>query len=606
MSVNTLKESIIQLKTVTIMYVEDERAAREEIAYFLETKVDKLYQCENGLEGLELFKAKQDEIDIIITDIQMPKMTGLEMAQEIKNINPDMPIIITSAFNDSDYLFKAIETGISHYVTKPVDLMQLIQKSANIAKTLNLQKAFNHTKNSLENYQKAIDKSMLLTKCDADGVITYVNDKFCTMTGFDSEELIGEKEGKLWHDSEIKEGKYTTLFETLDQKHYYHDVIIYETKPGNTLIVDLTAFSVLDANNQIEGYIFIRNDITELINYRKLLETRLNIHKEDLREKVHFLHEYQKALDLGTALCRMSVTGEITYANQTFISLLGFESQDIIGENYFKLCEFEAGSNSAQILTQNIHEKKVYNASVLHKSIKGKATYLSSAYIPIFDINQEIVEIVCIHHDLTEIIELNREIHDTQRELIYTLGEVTENRSNETGNHIKRVAEYTAILAKHAGFEKELEVIKIASTMHDIGKIAIEDSILKKPGKLTDEEFDRMKEHSMIGYNIFKNSTRPILQAAAIIARDHHEKWNGKGYPVGLAGEEIHPYGRIVAIADVFDALGADRVYKKAWDLEKIYALLKKERGQHFDPKLIDIFFENLDEILAIKEKFKD
>ncbi len=302
----------------------------------------------------------------------------------------------------------------------------------------------------------------------------------------------------------------------------------------------------------------------------------------------------------------MSVSGEITYANQTFISILGFENQDIIGENYFKLCEFEAGSNSAQMLTQNIHDKKVYNASVLHKSIKGKATYLSSAYIPIFDIQQEIVEIVCIHHDLTEIIELNSEIHDTQRELIYTLGEVTENRSNETGNHIKRVAEYTAILAKHAGYEKDIEVIKIASTMHDIGKIAIEDSILKKPGKLTDEEFDRMKEHSMIGYNIFKNSTRPILQAAAIIARDHHEKWNGKGYPAGLAGEEIHPYGRIVAIADVFDALGADRVYKKAWDLEKIYALLKEERGQHFDPKLIDIFFENLDEILEIRKKFKD
>ena len=142
--------------------------------------------------------------------------------------------------------------------------------------------------------------------------------------------------------------------------------------------------------------------------------------------------------------------------------------------------------------------------------------------------------------------------------------------------------------------------------MHDIGKIAIEDDILKKPGKLTDEEFNRMKEHSIIGYNMFKNSNRPILQAAAIIARDHHEKWNGTGYPNGLKEEEIHPFGRIVAIADVFDALGSDRVYKKAWDLEKIYALFKEERGRHFDPELIDLFFEHIDEILAIRNKYKD
>lgn len=606
MSANTLKKSIIQLKTTTVLYVEDELSAREEIAYFLESKVKKLYVCEDGQEGLELYESKKDEIDIIITDIQMPKMTGLEMAQKIKAQDPDMPIIITSAFNDSEYLFKAIETGISHYVTKPVDLMQLILKASKIAQTLNLQKKFIQTKKSLEHYQNAIDKSMLLTKCDTNGLITYVNDKFCSMTGFSKDELLGEKEGKLWHDSEVKEGKYTKLFEILTQKNHYHDVVIYETKQGNTLIVDLTAFTILDENDQIEGYIFIRNDITELINYRKLLENRLNVNKKDLREKVHFLNEYQKALDLGTALCRMDIAGEITYANHTFVSILGFENDEIIGKNYFKLCEFEEGTDASKVLQQNIHETKVHNASITHKAKDGKTIYLLASYIPIFNIHNEVVEIVCIHHDLTQMVELNDEIQETQRELIYTLGEVTENRSNETGNHIKRVAEYTAILAKHAGYGKDVDTIKIASTMHDIGKIAIEDSILKKPGKLTEEEFDRMKEHSIIGYNIFKNSKRPILEAAAIIAKDHHEKWNGKGYPQGLKGEEIHPYGRIVAIADVFDALGADRVYKKAWDLERIYTLLKEERGQHFDPHLIDIFFENLDEILKIRNKYTD
>jgi len=142
--------------------------------------------------------------------------------------------------------------------------------------------------------------------------------------------------------------------------------------------------------------------------------------------------------------------------------------------------------------------------------------------------------------------------------------------------------------------------------MHDIGKIGISDDILNKPGKLDKNEWDVMRTHSTIGYEILKNSTRPILQAAATVAYTHHEKWDGSGYPIGLKGEEIHIFGRITAIADVFDALGSDRVYKEAWPLEKILDFFKEQKGKHFDPKLIDIFFDNLDEFLKIRDKYKD
>ncbi len=606
MSINTLKESITHLQHATILYVEDEAAAREEIRFFLENKVKQLHICENGDEALEFYQLHQEEIDIIITDIQMPKMNGLEMAEVIKADNPDMPIIITSAFNDNAYLFRAIETGINHYVTKPVNLLQLLQKCAGIMKTKNLQQAFIKTKNSLENYQNAINHSMLLSKCDLEGNITYINDKLCKLSGYMKEELLGKKEHILWAESEITEGKYNALFQTLQKEHYYHDSITYQTKEGARLVVDITAFAIIDENNDCEGYLFIRNDITELANYRKLLEKRLNVNKKDLKEKVHFLHEYQKALDLGTALCRINPSGQITYINHTFSSLLGLENKKMLEQNYFSIFAFDSGSDTKKILSQKMQEIKVHHTSITYTTNEDRTIYLNVAYIPIFDMHHQVVEIVCIHHDLTDMIELNTEIQDTQRELIYKLGEITENRSNETGNHIKRVAEYAAILAKYAGFEKELDTIKIASTMHDIGKIAIEDAILKKPGKLTDEEFEKMKEHAKIGYDIFKNSKRPILKAAAIIAKEHHEKYNGKGYPEGLAGEAIHPYGRIVAIADVFDALGSDRVYKKAWPLEKILDLLKKERGKHFDPTLVDIFFDHLKEFLAIRDRYKD
>jgi HD-GYP domain-containing protein (c-di-GMP phosphodiesterase class II) len=202
---------------------------------------------------------------------------------------------------------------------------------------------------------------------------------------------------------------------------------------------------------------------------------------------------------------------------------------------------------------------------------------------------------------------LANEIEETQKEIIFTMGEIGESRSKETGNHVKRVAEYSYLIALQLGIpDEEADILRMASPMHDIGKVAIPDAVLKKPGKLTEEEFEIMKSHTTIGYNLLKNSKRRILKTAAIVAHQHHEKWNGKGYPQGLKGEDIHIYGRITAIADVFDALGSDRVYKKAWDLERILNLFKEERGQHFDPKVVDAFLECLPRLLEVRDKYSD
>jgi len=209
--------------------------------------------------------------------------------------------------------------------------------------------------------------------------------------------------------------------------------------------------------------------------------------------------------------------------------------------------------------------------------------------------------------DITSAVEAEQEIINTQKDVVYTMGAIGETRSKETGNHVKRVAIYSEILALKYGLSKEdAELLKLASPMHDIGKVGIKDEILNKPGKLTDDEFKIMKTHSTLGYNMLKNSDKPILKAAAVVAHQHHEKWNGTGYPKKLAGEDIHVFGRITAIADVFDALGSNRVYKKAWELDKIFELFKEQRGKHFDPKLVDLFFEHFDEINEIRLKYQD
>ena len=206
-----------------------------------------------------------------------------------------------------------------------------------------------------------------------------------------------------------------------------------------------------------------------------------------------------------------------------------------------------------------------------------------------------------------ELQALTQEIEDTQREVVFTMGSIGESRSKETGNHVKRVAEYSKLLALYYGLsESEAEMLKQASPMHDIGKVAIPDSILNKPGRFTDEEFIHMQKHAELGYEMLKSSKRPLLKAAATVAYEHHERWDGKGYPNQKSGEDIHIYGRITSIADVFDALGSDRCYKQAWDDEKIFNFFKEERGKQFDPKLVDIFFEHLDEFLSIRQTYND
>lgn len=202
---------------------------------------------------------------------------------------------------------------------------------------------------------------------------------------------------------------------------------------------------------------------------------------------------------------------------------------------------------------------------------------------------------------------LLEEIEATQKEVVYIMGVTGESRSKETGNHVKRVAEYSGILAEAYGLgEEEVDTLKNASPMHDLGKIAIPDAVLNKPGRFDEAERRIMDTHTELGYNILKSSERTLLKAAAIVAHQHHEKWDGSGYPKGLKGEEIHIYGRITAVADVFDALGSDRVYKKAWPDEKVFKLFKEERGRHFDPQLIDLFLENQDSFLAIRDQFQD
>lgn len=204
-----------------------------------------------------------------------------------------------------------------------------------------------------------------------------------------------------------------------------------------------------------------------------------------------------------------------------------------------------------------------------------------------------------------EVDKATSRLKESEQEILQVLGKSAEYKDPETNAHTQRVAHYCKLLTKAYGLDEELQdIIYYASPFHDLGKIGIPDRILLKAGKLDDDEYNIMKKHSQIGYEILKGSKSKYLKAGGVIAYNHHEKYDGSGYPNGLKGENIPIFGRITAIADVFDALTSNRPYKKAWSIDEAFNLLLKEKEKHFDPVLVDLFIKNKESVLDIYNKF--
>lgn len=206
-----------------------------------------------------------------------------------------------------------------------------------------------------------------------------------------------------------------------------------------------------------------------------------------------------------------------------------------------------------------------------------------------------------------KVSEATREIRTREQETLLRLAKAGEYRDEETGNHVIRMAKFARLMAEKLGLpESDCHVIESAAPMHDIGKIGIPDGILLKPGKLDSSELQIMRTHSRIGYEILKDSPSKYLQMGAVIALGHHERYDGTGYPSRLRGYEIPLEARIVAVADVFDALMSNRPYKKPWSMQDALSYLNAERGKHFDPDCIDAFHAQFEKILSIRQEFLD
>ena len=326
-----------------------------------------------------------------------------------------------------------------------------------------------------------------------------------------------------------------------------------------------------------------------------------------MMQKNRLLEEYKKAIDVSSIVSKTDASGIITYANQAFCDISGYRLSELLGKPHSIVRHVNVEKGTFQNLWETIKSGKSWSAEFENRKKDGESYWVQATISPIYDDKGELVEYIAIRNDVTDLYKLNAQIQSTQKELIFRISEAVESRSKETGNHIRRVSYYSALLGKLYGLDKQkCEALAISSTMHDIGKIAIPDAILLKPGKLTNEEFTIMQSHAYGGYTILADSPLPLLKDAAEIACEHHEHFNGRGYPHGLKGEKISINARIVAIADVFDALISQRVYKEAWELERVISLFENEKGKQFDPELTRLFLENIDDFMQIKEKYED
>ncbi|MGD8542477.1 MAG: DUF3369 domain-containing protein [Desulfobacteraceae bacterium] len=227
---------------------------------------------------------------------------------------------------------------------------------------------------------------------------------------------------------------------------------------------------------------------------------------------------------------------------------------------------------------------------------------------PLDRLDRELVGL--LYGSVTQALEnlyLEREIRETQEDVLTTLGGVIANRSQETGSHGHRVAQMAALLARKAGLSRsQVKLLRLSAPMHDIGKVGIPDAILFKPERLSAEELEKIRRHTEIGFDILKNARREVMAAAVICAQQHHERWDGSGYPRRLKGTEIHIFGRIIGLIDVFDALLHSRVYKDAWELDKVRDYIRAERGRQFDPGLVDLLLAEIDAFMEINARFPE
>ena len=492
-------------KSKTILIVDDSFVVREQLKDIFSNRNYNTLEAKNAKEALEIIHL--NKIDLMLLDLELEESNGYDFLIKNRALILDklnIKVMIISGNISSNLIRDSFRLGVREIIKKPYMIEELVLKTDIFIGDKDMEDEVTCKTQLLKQYKDTVDRSSIVSKADKKGIITYVNEAFCEISGYEEHELIGRTHNIVRH-PDMDSSVFKEMWHTIkDLKNPWTGIVKNRKKDGSAYWVQTIINPIIDNNGEIIEYIGIRTDITNTEETKEYLKNQYDISQNNFNEIVNLSKLYENAIEQSNIILRLDKNKNITYADKEFYAISGYTKKELIGKPYDYINRISENSQVEQ-MWEELSKGKIWKGRISNKLKDNKIHHFLATVVPIINLNGEILEYMSIRKEITDVIKLHKEIEETQREVIYKMGEIGESRSNETGNHVKRVAEYSKLLAKLYGLdEKECDILFIASPMHDIGKVGIPDSILNKPGKLTDDEWKIMKNIQLLDITYLK------------------------------------------------------------------------------------------------------
>ncbi len=389
-----------------LLYVEDDQSVREVAITLFKIFFKKIIIAVDGKDGFEKFQ--NNHIDLIITDINMPNLNGIEMISKIREIDADIPILIISANDESYYFMDSIKLGVDGYLLKPINSKQFLSLIYKIGKKIKLSQELQENLFLYKQYQKAIDYSSIVSKTDLDGNITYVNEAFCRISGYAKEELLGQSHNIVR--GSMNPSVFKELWHKINKKKIWHGEVQNKKKDGSFYWVDATIIPILDENNNIKEYVSFRHDITELMNYKISLEQKVTQKTSEIIKQMKLLKEYKKAIEASTILSTTDVYGKITSVNDEFCKISHYTQEELIGKNHNIVRHPDMPKAFYKELWETLLKQQIWKGILKNRAKDGSSYWVYATIVPILDDKNHIIEFLGMRHDISELITYRQEL----------------------------------------------------------------------------------------------------------------------------------------------------------------------------------------------------
>jgi putative two-component system response regulator len=586
---------------VSVLVVDDDPAQRLAFQAMLAPLHHVVVEADSGRAALDA--VRRQTFAVILMDVRMPILNGYETARLIReHTRPAVtPVIFATAFGlDETETATAYASGAVDFIFTPIlaevlrakvsAFVELFVQSQELQASLESITALNAALRDSELRARALVENVTdgIVTADEQGRIESLNRAALALFGYPEEEVIGQPlelvlapvhrdassdpAGASWALVAADDGAEQTI-ETVGCR-----------KDGSSFPVEMD-ISQMQIGERMLTIECIR-DISARVERAEREERRVQtMYRHAQRDRVAF-----DEAPIGSVIT--SRNGRVERVNEAICTMTGYAADDLVGTQlltHVHAADRAHVAATVAALTTGGADTERAERRFLHRS--GRTLEVRVAVTAIRDDSHEVAQLFAQIEDVTEARRTSRELEQAQFEMLARLAAAAEYHDDNTGEHTRRVGNLSVAIARCLGLaDSEVELIRLAAPLHDVGKIAIPDAVLGKPGKLTVAEFEQMKTHTTIGAEMLAGNPFALLEMAEQIALTHHEKWDGSGYPAGLGGDEIPVAGRIVAVADVFDALTHVRPYKAAWTPAEAIAEMRSQKGRHFDPEILDAF----------------